>query len=72
MLTEIPAGRLVRIRRLQSQPDVCLRLREMGFCENAIVRLVVNGDGNLICEVCNTRVGLNHAIAHDIIVAPFE
>jgi Fe2+ transport system protein FeoA len=43
----------------------------MGFCENAIVRLVVNDEGNLICEVCNTRIGLNHSIAHDIIVAPF-
>ncbi|MGA7161145.1 MAG: FeoA domain-containing protein [Bacteroidota bacterium] len=71
-LNEIPAGRLVRIHRLQSQPDICFRLREMGFCENAIVRLVVNGEGNLICEVCNTRIGLNHALADDIIVAPFE
>ena len=71
-LTEIPAGMFVRIHRLQSEPDVCFRLREMGFCENAIVRLVVSGEGNLICEVCNTRVGLNHRLADDIIVAPFE
>jgi Fe2+ transport system protein FeoA len=71
-LSEIPAGRYVRIQRLQSQPDVSFRLREMGFCENAIVRLVVNGEGNLICEVCNTRIGLNHALADDIIVAAFE
>ncbi len=71
-LTEIPAGRFVRIHRLQSQPDVSFRLREMGFCENAIVRLVVNGEGNLICEICNTRIGLNHALADNIIVSPFE
>ena len=70
-LTQIPVGRFARIHRLQSHPDVSLRLREMGFCENAIVRLVVNDEGNLICEVCNTRIGLNHSIAHDIIVAPF-
>ena len=71
-LSEIPAGRFVKIRELLSEPDVCHRLREMGFCENAIVRLVVNGEGNLICEVCNTRVGLNQAIAQDIIVASLE
>ena len=71
-LSDIPAGRFVRIQELQSEPDVCHRLREMGFCENAIVRLVVNGEGNLICEVWNTRIGLNHSIAQDIIVAPFE
>ena len=71
-LSEIPAGRYVRIHQLQSRPDVSFRLREMGFCENAIVRLVVNGEGNLICEICNTRIGLNHALADDIIVSPFE
>lgn len=72
MLSEIPVGRFVRIQQLQSQPDVCHRLREMGFCENAIIRLVVNGESNLICEVCNTRIGLNYSIAQGIIVAPFE
>lgn len=72
MLSEIPVGRLFRIRELLSEPDVCHRLREMGFCENAIVRLVVNGEGNLICEVCNTRIGLNQSIAQEIIVSPFE
>ena len=71
-LTKIPDGRFVRIDRLQSEPDICFRLREMGFCENAIIRMVVNGEGNLICEVCNTRIGINHSIALDIIVIPFE
>jgi hypothetical protein len=32
----------------------------------------VNGEGNLICEVCNMRVGLNQSIAQDIIVSSFE
>ncbi|HTY09723.1 MAG TPA: FeoA family protein [Bacteroidota bacterium] len=71
-LSEIPAGRYVRIHQLQSKPDVSFRLREMGFCENAVVRLVVNAEGNLICEVCNTRIGLNQTLADDIIVSPFE
>ena len=71
-LTQIPVGRFARIHRLESQPEISFRLREMGFCENAVVRLVVNEEGNLICEVCNTRIGLNHAVANDIIVSPFE
>jgi ferrous iron transport protein A len=72
MLSEVPEGRFVRIRKLRLEPDVCHRLRELGFCEDAIVRLVVNGEGNLICEVCHTRIGLNLAIAQDIMVSPFE
>ena len=71
-LSETPVGRFVQIREILSEPDICHRLRELGFCENAIIRLVVNGEGNLICEVCNTRVGLNQSIAQDIIVTSFE
>lgn len=71
-LLDVPVGRRVRIRQIQTQPEVCQRLREMGFCENAIVHCVVNSEGALICEVCNTRIGLNHSIAKSIFVAPFE
>ncbi len=71
-LSETPVGKRVRIHQLESKPEVCHRLRELGFCENAIVRCVVNGEGNLICEVCNTRIGLNHSIAKEIIVSAFE
>ncbi len=68
-LSEIPVGKRVRIHQLESKPEVCNRLRELGFCENAIIRCVINGEGNLICEVCNTRVGLNHSIAQTIKVS---
>lgn len=71
-LAEIPAGTTVTISRLESHPETCLRLRELGFCENATVRCVTNGSSQLICEVCNTRVGLNHSTANSIIVAPSE
>lgn len=70
-LSEVQVGRFVRIHVLQSEPETCRRLREIGFRENAIVRLVVNSDGNLICQVCDARIGLNHGIAKDIIVTPF-
>ncbi|MDD8017960.1 MAG: FeoA family protein [Bacteroidota bacterium] len=71
-LAQIPSGKTVRLSRLESQPETCQRLRELGFCENATIRCVINGSVQLICEVCNTRVGLHHSVAEAIIVAPIE
>ena len=71
-LTDIPVGQRVRIAQLNSHPETCNRLRELGFCENAIIRCVNNGNGNIICEVCNTRVGLNQLVASAIVVSAVE
>ena len=71
-LDNIESGTTVRIQQLTSQPETCMRLRELGFCENATVRCVTNGSMQLICEVCNTRIGINHSVASSIIVAPIE
>ncbi|MCK9408331.1 MAG: ferrous iron transport protein A [Bacteriovoracaceae bacterium] len=69
-LAEIPAGTTVTVSHLDSHPDTCNRLREFGFCENATIRCVSNGSSQLICEVCNTRVGLNYTTANAIVVLP--
>ncbi len=71
-LARTQSGTSVRIHQLNSHPETCQRLRELGFCEDATVRLVTNGSMQLICEVCNTRVGLNHSIASDILVTPID
>jgi Fe2+ transport system protein FeoA len=71
-LSDAPVGARVRIRHLKSQPDVSHRLREMGFCENTIVRCITKGYGNIICEVFDTRVGLNRGLAGEIVVTRFE
>ena len=68
-LAHTSSGTTVRIQQLNSHPETCQRLRELGFCENAMVRCVTNGSSQLICEVCNTRVGLNHSVAKAIIVS---
>lgn len=68
-LTQIPNGQEFLIQELQSHPEVCLRLRELGFCENAVVKTIVSGSSQLICEVCNTRIGLHHSVAKKIIVS---
>lgn len=69
-LAQTPAGTTVTISHLDSHPDTCNRLREVGFCENATIRLVSTGSSQLICEVCNTRIGLNHTTANAIVVLP--
>lgn len=71
-LTDVPQGTKVRVRHLQSLPELCSRLRELGFAENAVVRCVVNGSRQMICEVCNTRIGMHHSIARTILVSTYE
>jgi len=68
-LIDAPVGSRVRIRHLTSRPEISTRLRELGFCENAIVRCVMKGYGNIICEVHNTRVGLDSVLARGIHVS---
>jgi ferrous iron transport protein A len=71
-LSDAPVGKRLFVRQLSSSPDVCVRLRELGFCEHAVVRCVSRNDICLICEVCNTRIGLNTSLADDIFVSQFE
>jgi len=71
-LYDIPSGSKVRIRHLRAQPEVNHRLRELGFCENAVIRCVTRGFGNVVCEISNTRVGLNRHVAKGIVVTSFE
>ena len=71
-LSDAPLGKSVRISRLRSRPEVSVRLREMGFCEDALVRCVMKSHGNIICEILNTRIAMNSRLAGDILVSPFE
>ncbi|MBI4535877.1 MAG: ferrous iron transport protein A [Ignavibacteriae bacterium] len=71
-LPDAPVGRRFRIHYLKSHAEICTRLRELGFCENAVVRCVTKGSSNIICEVCNTRVGLNTEVASGIIVSSLD
>ncbi|HAP37005.1 MAG TPA: hypothetical protein DCQ28_14155 [Bacteroidetes bacterium] len=68
-LAHTQSGSTVRIQQLNTTPETCMRLRELGFCNNAMVRCVINGPSHLICEVCNTRIGLHHSVAQTIIVS---
>jgi Fe2+ transport system protein FeoA len=66
-LSHLEAGVCARIRRLAGADPVNDRLRELGFCEDQQVRILSRG-GNLICQICNARLGLSEKIAASILV----
>lgn len=68
-LNSVPAGSFVRIKQLAGSHDLNDRLREMGFCEDREIRLI-SQSANLLCQVCNARLGLNPRIAESIMVEP--
>ena len=71
-LLDAPIGKRLYVQHLTSYPDIRLRLRELGFCENAMIRCLARNNVCLICEVCNTRIGLNTAVASKIFVSRFD
>jgi ferrous iron transport protein A len=66
-LRSVPCGQRVRVREIHSEPATCLRLREMGFCENAEICKVSDGCA-MICRVCGVRVALSAQLAAMILV----
>jgi len=68
-LSRVVAGAAVRIKQLNASPDVARRLREIGFCEEQPVRLL-SRHSNLICQVCNARLGISTQLADSILVEP--
>jgi len=71
-LADAPLGISVRVSRLRSRPEISVRLREMGFCEDAVVRCVMKSHGNIICEILDARIAMNSRLAGDILVSPSE
>jgi Fe2+ transport system protein FeoA len=68
-LAQCLAGTAVKVKRLPETPEVAERLREMGVFEEQEVCLVLKGN-NLICKVCNARVGISKKLAEHIMVKP--
>jgi Fe2+ transport system protein FeoA len=68
-LSQVKAGTVVCIKQLSAAPEVRVRLREMGFGEKQIVKLL-SRQTNLICQVCNARLGISEKLADTILVEP--
>ena len=61
-LSEVQPGVSVRIKQLSASPEMTKRLRELGFCEEQRIKLL-SRNSNLICQVCNARLGLSSQLA---------
>ena len=70
-LNRMKAGVVVRIKKLCASPEIQTHLREVGFCEEQIIRLVTT-QTNYICQVCNTRLALSCKLAELILVEPLQ
>ena len=68
-LLTAPVGRKMRLHSLDSRPETCQRLREMGFCESAQIIKLSSGS-NLICQVCGTRLALSRDLGNCILLEP--
>ncbi|MFO1457955.1 MAG: FeoA family protein [Verrucomicrobiota bacterium] len=66
-LNRMRAGCVVIIKRLTANAEVNQRLREMGFGEEQRVK-VITLQNNVLCQVCNARLGLSAKLAETILV----
>lgn len=66
-LSHIKVGMTVCIRQLNASPETSDRLRELGFCEQQRIKLL-SKHANLVCLVCNSRLGISEKIADNILV----
>jgi Fe2+ transport system protein FeoA len=66
-LSRIKAGTVVCIKELASSPELRSRLRELGFCEQQRIKLL-SRHSNIICQVCNARLGISKRLAETIMV----
>ena len=66
-LTDLPVGATGRVCELAGDASVCARLRELGFCESAMIAKV-SGEKTLLCQICNTRIALSDSAARYIVV----
>jgi ferrous iron transport protein A len=68
-LSQVQPGTVCRVKQLLASPDICSRLREMGFCEQQQIRLLTQ-ERTMICQVCNARLGISSRLADAILVEP--
>ena len=70
-LSVVKAGVAVRIKKLCASPEMQNRLRELGFCEDHIIKLLTS-QANFICQVCEARLAISQQLAQLIMVEPLR
>jgi Fe2+ transport system protein FeoA len=66
-LSRVHAGTVVCIKQLTTGPEMTDRLRELGFREDQQIK-ILSRESNLICQVCNARLGISEDLADSIFV----
>ncbi len=66
-LSQAKTSGSLKVECLCGEEGICDRLREMGFCESAVIEKI-SDSGSLICKVCDTKVILSKELAQKIIV----
>lgn len=69
LLSEAKKGPVLCVERLEGNEKICRRLREVGVCETAEIKVLSCG-GQMICSVCGTRLALSRKLAQNIWVKP--
>jgi Fe2+ transport system protein FeoA len=68
-LSQVRVGSVVCIKQLIAPEELSGRLREMGLREEQEIKLL-SSENNLICLVCNARLGISAQLAEAIMVEP--
>jgi ferrous iron transport protein A len=71
MLNELRDGESGRVIGLKGKAEISQRLREMGFCESAVIQKI-GGNHMVVCELCGVRVALSDRAAKGIEVEPIR
>lgn len=66
-LSRVKAGAVVSIKELAGSAELRSRLREIGLGEKQRVKLL-SSHSNIICQVCNARLGISKQLAQSILV----
>jgi Fe2+ transport system protein FeoA len=66
-LSQVQAGTVVCIKQLSTAPEIRDRLRELGLGEEQQIKLL-SRQANVICQVCNARLGISERLAESILV----
>ena len=71
-LTMLKPGMKGRIIAVQGGRGFVMRLYQMGFTPNTVIKVISGNAGPIIVEVRNTTIALGRGMASRIIVEPIE
>jgi Fe2+ transport system protein FeoA len=68
-LHEVTVGDYARVRSLPENQALSTRLRELGICENSVLRLLNHSYGSIVFEVNQSRFGMSKNTARSVLVS---